>query len=304
LTQYLSAEAEVRYRIRVEIALLRGFARVGLVDNELVDDLERNSAGITAAHVAAREQTTRHDTAALVAELRDMAPKAVRPFVHLGATSNDIVDTANALRYREMIDEVLVPSVEVLAETCGRLAHRGELAVQSDLWRGHQERLTERRNEIKRIRERLHGKLSGAVGTYASFALLAIEPRRFERTTLARVGLTPTDISTQIVPGDGWADLAHGCLTTLGVVASLAEVVRSARPPEAGSKDDTDVVDDMSEILTVWRILVPRVMTTLADQISEHQRDLTNSASHRFLGEMLGGTAWAVTVLNRALVRR
>jgi adenylosuccinate lyase len=46
-------------------------------------------------------------------------------------------------------------------------------------------------------------------------------------------------------------------------------------------------------VKSIWKVMAPRVMTTYLDQISEHQRDLTNSASQRFLGEMLAATAYA-----------
>lgn len=46
-------------------------------------------------------------------------------------------------------------------------------------------------------------------------------------------------------------------------------------------------------VKSIWKAMAPRVLTTYMDQISEHQRDLTNSASQRFLGEILAATAYA-----------
>jgi len=54
-------------------------------------------------------------------------------------------------------------------------------------------------------------------------------------------------------------------------------------------------------VKSIWKAMAPRVMTTYLDQISEHQRDLTNSASQRFLGEILAATAYAAGRLATSL---
>jgi len=54
-------------------------------------------------------------------------------------------------------------------------------------------------------------------------------------------------------------------------------------------------------VKSIWKAMAPRVMTTYMDQISEHQRDLTNSASQRFLGEILAATAYAAGRLAASL---
>jgi adenylosuccinate lyase len=54
-------------------------------------------------------------------------------------------------------------------------------------------------------------------------------------------------------------------------------------------------------VKSIWKAMAPRIVTTYMDQISEHQRDLTNSASQRFLGEILAATAYAATRLAGSL---
>ena len=54
-------------------------------------------------------------------------------------------------------------------------------------------------------------------------------------------------------------------------------------------------------VKSIWKAMAPRVLTTYMDQISEHQRDLTNSASQRFLGEILAATAYAAARLAQSL---
>jgi adenylosuccinate lyase len=54
-------------------------------------------------------------------------------------------------------------------------------------------------------------------------------------------------------------------------------------------------------VKSIWKAIAPRMLTTYMDQISEHQRDLTNSASQRFLGEILAATTYAAGRLASSL---
>lgn len=54
-------------------------------------------------------------------------------------------------------------------------------------------------------------------------------------------------------------------------------------------------------VKSLWKAFAPRVMTFFMDQISEHQRDLTNSASGRFVAEYLSGFSAAVARMNKIL---
>src|SRR5207247_2466888 len=158
-------------------------------------------------------------------------------FVHLGATSYDIGDTANALRYRECVDRVVVPTLAVLIAKCISIAEAEADTAQIGRTHGrHAEpvtfgfamaeyvsRLGDRLEQLRLSARRLPGKLSGAVGAYNALALLASDPRALERRFLGSLQLHPAPVSTQIVPPEGWTDLAHACVSALGVMANLAD---------------------------------------------------------------------------------
>lgn len=136
-----------------------------------------------------------------------------------------------------------------------------------------------------------------AVGAYSATGLLAADPRELENTFLSALGLTRAPITTQVVPGESWADLAHALLTVLGVLADIAHscITWSIAMTVRGSRGSPLPLDDveiqtLGRVTQIWKGVAPRVITAYADQISEHQRDLTNSASQRFLPEML---AWS-----------
>ena len=137
------------------------------------------------------------------------------------------------------------------------------------------------------------------------------DPRALERRYLALLGLVPASHSTQIVEPEAWSDLAHACVTTLGVMANLAddmrhlqrteiaEIAEGFRAQQVGSSTMPQKRNPVSfeNVKSIWKAFMPRVITTYLDQISEHQRDLTNSASQRFSGELLAATAYAATRL-------
>src|SRR5438477_8765204 len=107
---------------RVEGALALALADVGITDRSVANAIASAADRITAQEVAEEESRTRHDARALVNVIRAQVPDEAKRFVHLGATSYDIVDTANALRYRECVDRVVVPTLAVLIAKCISIA--------------------------------------------------------------------------------------------------------------------------------------------------------------------------------------
>jgi adenylosuccinate lyase len=251
-------------------------------------------------------------------------------YVHLGATSYDIVDTANALRYRECVDRVVVPALARLVARCIAIAEAEADTPQIGRTHGrHAEpitfgfamasyvsRLGDRTQALSAVARRLPGKLSGAVGAYNAMGLLlSTSPRALEKRFLKSLGLDPRPMSTQIVEPEPWTDLAHACITALGVMANMADDMRQLQRTEISEVAESFAADQVGSstmphkrnpvsfenVKSIWKAMAPRIITTYMDQISEHQRDLTNSASQRFLGEILAATTYAAGRLAESL---
>src|SRR5256712_6135474 len=198
LHPYLSASAATKYQARVEGALALALSDVGVCDKAIANAIASAADSITAQEVAEEETRTRHDVRALVNVIRAQVPDEAKRFVHLGATSSDIVDTANALRYRECIDRVVVPTVAALVAKCISIAEAEADTAQIGRTHGrHAEpvtfgfamaeyvsRLGDRLELLRLSARRLPGKLSGAVRAYNALALLASDPRALERRFL------------------------------------------------------------------------------------------------------------------------
>jgi adenylosuccinate lyase len=256
--------------------------------------------------------------------------------VHLGATSVDILDTAAALRYRDVTFQVLLPALLDLERELIRLARdeadtpqigrtHGQHAVPITFGFAMAEYVSRLGKSILRVREKagnLRGKLSGAVGAYSATALLVRDPEALEREFLARLGMEPSEHSTQLVEPEYLLELLTEINTAFGILANLADDLRNLQRSEIGEVREEFAEGQVGSstmpqkrnpwnsehIKSLWKAFCPRVLTFYMDQISEHQRDLTNSASSRFVADYIAGFASAVsrsrTVLESLVVDR
>ncbi|HLT58818.1 MAG TPA: lyase family protein [Limnochordales bacterium] len=327
LRQYLSEDAFVRYQLQVEVALTETLAARGLCSPAVAEAVRQAAAAVTPAEVYQREQQTRHNVRALVNAIRDRLPEEARPYVHFTATSMDILDTARALQYRAVTREVLLPRLGRLLRTWIALARREADTVQIGRTHGQHAvpitfgfavaeyvaRLGERMERLSQAAANLRGKMAGAVGAYNASALFFPDPEAFEREVLARLGLEPGEHATQVVAPEYITDYVHALVSCLGVLANFADDLRHLQRTEIGETgeafDPQQVGSstmphkrnpwNFEHVKSLWKTFMPRMMTVYMDQISEHQRDLTNSASSRFIVEVAAGLALAASRLAR-----
>ncbi|HOB91105.1 MAG TPA: lyase family protein [Bacillota bacterium] len=322
MAQYLSEGAYVKYELLVESALTRVLSRRGLCPSDVADEVERACNEITAEEVYAEEQITRHNIRALVNCIQRRVSESARPYVHFTATSVDIMDTANALRYRDFTRDVIMPEGLALLQTLIDLARREKRTVQMGRTHGQHAvpitfgfavaeyiaRLGNRLAEIERTANNLRGKMAGAVGAYNASSIFFEDAETFEREVLGELGLLPAEYATQIVMPEYVTDYVHAVVSGFGVLANLADDVRHLQRSEIGELAERFEKGQVGSstmphkrnpwnfehVKSLWKTFMPRMMTVYMDQLSEHQRDLTNSASGRFVTEILAGFVLAM----------
>lgn len=311
--KYFSENARIRHMARVEAALVKALARQGVCSRKIVKQVEKATARVTAAEVYEEEKRIKHDVRGLVNILRSKVGEEAKPFIHFCATSYDIVDTANALRYKEGIEELLIPELKGLLREWIKIAQREKNTLQIGRTHGqHAEpitfgfamlsyinRLGECIASLEWYTEHLEGKFSGAVGAYNASSLI-VDPLRLEKDIMQDLGLKVGMHSTQIVEPESLLDLLHSTLETFTVLANFADDMRHLQRTEimeiaegfgekqVGSSTMPHKRNPINfeNVKSLWKAFVPRAITFYMDAVSEHQRDLTNSASQRFVPEL------------------
>ncbi|MBI2660644.1 adenylosuccinate lyase [Candidatus Woesearchaeota archaeon] len=329
LQPYLSETAFLRYASKVEAALARALAKRKLCSSAVADEIERASKIVTAQEVYDEEDRIKHNMRALANSLRAKVSNEAKPFVHFTTTSYDIIATADAARYRDFTNNILLPAMVNLEKNLLSIALREKDTLQIGRTHGqHAEpitfgfalahyvsRLGSRILAIKKAGSNLRGKLSGAVGAYNASSLFFDEPMKFESEVMNELGLKPSPTSTQIVEPEYMVDYLSSVISCFGVLANLADDMRHLQRSEiaeVGEHFEEKQVGsstmpqkrnpiNFENIKGMWKEFMPRMTTMYMDQISEHQRDLTNSASMRFIPEILAGFYVSVIRMNNVM---
>lgn len=298
----------------IEIQVMKAQARAGIVPKEWVSTMMDTPSPMIPAWEEQLELTHHEVTAYLRASGLE--------HVHIGLTSSDLVDTANALR-ANVANEMIRRSAKSLVVTLGTLAleHQytprlarthGQAAVPDSFGR----RLGMLAEQVGRCQENMTdipGKLSGPVGSYRQIS------REVEQEALAALGFTgPEDypICSQIVPRDyhsrwawGIADLVSAC-AAIGLEVRLlshsgvAEVVEWKGGEYTGSSAMPGKVNpNYSERLGGLARLARSAALAMSEGIEQwHDRDLVHSSVERVYLPMLCGLGDHATSLATQIV--
>jgi len=328
---WLSEEGSIAVCLKAEIALV--IAHLTIRGNtpspELRAALEKAAGAIDPQEVYAEEEKTRHNVRALVNVLKKKVPPELAPLVHLGATSVDILDTSLSYRMKGCCRGVVLPALcklenllcdfaQAEAETPQVGRTHGQHAVPITVGFAMAEyvaRLGKSILEIERLSTQLKGKLAGAVGAYNATSMIVRDPEELERLYLAELGLEASEHSTQLVEPEYLLRLLLEYNTAFGIIANLADDLRNLQRTEIGELREGFAVDQVGSstmpqkrnpwnsehVKSLWKTFMPRVITFYMDQISEHQRDLSNSASQRFIAEYVTGFCLAVSRMSSVI---
>ncbi len=330
LSNYISESASIRYNAMVEIALLKSLIKQKNPEAEHeLGELDSIPQKINPEEVYEEENKTHHNIRALVNVLKRYIPSKWHHYIHLGATSVDILDTASALAYRDVTLDVVLPLLIELEEQLIEITIREKLTPQIGRTHGQHavpitfgfamaEYVSRLGKAIIRVKEKaldLRGKLAGAVGAYNAIKLIVDNPIAFENEVLGYLKIKPSEISTQLTEPEHLLSLLLEINSAFGIIANLADDLRNLQRSEideiregfskaqVGSSTMPQKRNpwNSEHVKSLWKSFSPRVITFFMDQISEHQRDLTNSASKRFIAEYIAGFVAAVARMIKVL---
>jgi adenylosuccinate lyase len=310
MKEVLSEENRLRTQLMVEAALARAHAKLGNIPKQ---DAERIARACTLdiiklSRVKEIEAETKHDVMAMVKVITEKSGTSGK-YVHLGATSNDMVDTAAALQIKqalELIEEDLIELVKVFAAMAKK--HRdtvmvarthGQFAIPTTFGfkiAGYASEIMRDLERLRELRPRVCvGKMSGAVGTGAGFGDSFFE---LQELVMKELGLGVEEAATQIVCRDRYAELASFLALLATACERYATEVRNLQRTEIGEVmeafDDRKQVGSstmaqkrnpmLSENLCgLARIVRGFVPAAYEDMVLWHERDLSNSSAERFI---------------------
>ncbi len=302
MTHVWSEEAKLERWFAVELAALDAWAELGQVPREAVEAIRGRATVPTSKRVAELERATQHDVASFVDAVAEQLGDEGRWF-HFGLTSSDVLDTALALTVQDAGRLLLAGVDDAFDVVVGRAEEHRETPTIGRTHGVHAEpttfglklagwafQLARDRARLERALEGMRvGKLSGAVGTYAS------APPEVERAACEALGLEPAPSSTQILQRDRHAEL----LSALAVLASSLErfaleirnlartEVREVEEPFGAGQKGSSAMPHKRNPIVAERIcglarLVRGYATVGLENVALwHERDISHSSAER-----------------------
>ena len=309
MKQVFDENMRLQNMLHVESALARAHAAVGNIKQEHAEAIAAKASVefVKLERVWEIEKDTNHDIMAMVKALTEQCGPA-GDFVHLGATSNDIVDTVMAIQLKQALN-IIEDDLILLQHTIAELAeqHKGtvmvgrthgqfavpltfgmKMAVYAREIQRHIDRLREARPRI------CVGKMSGAVGTGAALGEHADE---IQNKTMEILGLGAEEASLQLVGRDRYVEYISLLANISCSLEKFAVEVRNLQRSEiAEVAESFDVKKQVGSstmahkrnpitcenVTGLARVARSFIIPTYENVPLWHERDLSNSAAERF----------------------
>ena len=286
--------------LEVEIAACEAWTELGEIPKEAMTKIRK--ANYNLDHIAEFLRVTHHDMTAFLKSVAESLGEESR-FIHLGLTSSDIMDTALSLQLREaanILSQDISKLIAVLqnkamehkhtmmmGRTHGIHAEPTTFGLKLALWVEEMRRNSQRLEDAKRTIS--VGKISGAVGTYAT-----VSPE-VEKIACQKLGLTPAPISSQIVQRDRHAQFIATLAITASSLEKFATEIRSLQrteileveePFEVGQTGSSAMPHKKNpelceRICGLARLMRGYVTTSLENIALWHERDISHSSAER-----------------------
>ncbi len=300
--------------IDVELAVLETLGEIGVVPEEeaklLTEEVKQKvRESITASDVDKLErEVTKHDIRALVNLIKKQLPEELRRWVHVPLTSNDVINSAQALQFTRAhkilkqdtakLVMALKKLVEEQASTVqvGRTHGQHALPITVGFWLSTiLNRVLYNARSMDYFAAHLLGKISGAVGAYNAQYALGItqaNEKSFEERVLEKLGVQVAPISTQLAPPEPLAQylfnvgLLSATLAQFGrdcrhlMRSEIAELAEEFAKGQVGSSTMAHKRNPISfeNLEGMWLKNKNELGKVLDTLISEHQRDLVGSS--------------------------
>ena len=304
-------ENRLQRLLDVEAALAQAHAAAGNIPQAAADEIKSKASTryVKVERVKEIEAEINHDLMAMVRALTEQCKGDAGNYIHLGATSADILDTATALQLRDFY-AILGTNINNLKATLLKLADKHKRTVcigrthaqhavpttyglKFAIWASEVQRHIDRLEECKpRI---LVGQMTGAVGTQAALGPKAM---RVQKETMKILGIESVEVSNQVIQRDRYAEFM-AILALIGeTLNKIATEIRNLQRTEIdevaeGFKKGKQVGSSTmphkrnpilaERICGLSRIIKADMLVAFDNIPLWHERDLTNSSPERII---------------------
>ncbi|MCE8422966.1 MAG: adenylosuccinate lyase, partial [Candidatus Methanoperedens sp.] len=288
-------------------ALAKAEVYVGYISQGADEKIAIGAGKVKLDRVKEIEDEIHHDVMAVVLALSEQSEDAGK-WVHFGATSNDILDTATALQIKDaililrketvnlrsvLLDKTLEHKKTVCAgRTHGQIGVPTTYGLRFGIWASEIDRHIERLDQL--MLRATAGKMSGAVGTQAAFGKKGIE---IQKKTMEFLGIESVDVSNQIIQRDRHAEFVMWMANTVTTLEKICVEIRSLARSEIAELEESFGERQVGsstmphkrnpikseQVCGLARIVRAMVEPELLNNTLWDERDLTNSSCERII---------------------
>src|SRR5205809_7455008 len=287
----------------VELAVTETLSEEGIIPKDAAAEIKAKAA-FSVDRINAIEAEVKHDMIAFTTSVSEHVGPASRYF-HFGLTSSDVLDTAMALQVADA-SAIIMDDIARLSQVLKKRAHEFKTTLIVGRTHGiHAEPTTfglklalwydEVRRQEHRFKEAVEtmrvGKLSGAVGTFAHLS------PEIEEESLAKLGLTPASVATQVIQRDRYAHYISALALIGATLEKVAVEVRHLQRTEVreaeeyfqpGQKGSSAMPHKRNPITSeqiagLARLLRSNAVAAMENVALWHERDISNSSVERVI---------------------
>lgn len=289
--------------LKIELLACEANSKLGIIPKTSLNTIKKK-AKFNIKKISEIEEVVKHDVIAFLTNLGSYVGKDSR-FIHYGMTSSDVLDTALSVQMKEAVELILVKlhtlskklaskakkykMLPMVGRTHGIHAETITLGLKFALWYEETNRNIIRLNDALKVIS--YGKISGAVGTYEHLNPFV------EKYVCKKLGITPSNISTQILQRDRHAQY----LTTLAILASSlekfstevrhlqkTEVLELEEPFTKGQKGSSAMPHKKNPVICeriagLARVLRGNAIAAMENINLWHERDISHSSVERMI---------------------
>jgi len=307
MRQVWSEENRFSCVVVVEAALAQAEAAEGMIPVEAAAEIAKNAPRASLARAKEIEEEINHDMMAIVKAISEVCGESGR-WVHYGATSNDILDTATGLQLAQALDLIdaklrtllgvllrraqETTSLVAVGRTHGQQGVPTTYGLRFAIWASETGRHIER---LEQLRPRVAvGQMTGAVGTQAALGPKGME---VQAATMEILHLSSVDVSNQVISRDRYAEYFMFLANVVTTLDKIGVEIRSLQRTEIGEVEEAFGAKQVGsstmphkrnpikseQVCGLARIVRASVEPALLNNTLWDERDLTNSSCERVL---------------------